>query len=417
MLFSDRVILAHYSLHSMNAAALSGMICGLIQFGLVGVTAIAEVFVGQFNGAKQFKKLAHPVWQMTWFALSAFLLTIPLSLWSGPFVIQEPYYEVAQPYFRLLMATTPLLGVITAFSSFFIGQGNAKIVTCAAFVSNIVNVVLDIVLVFGYGHFPEMGLFGAALATLISQCVQLLIILAVYYNSHNRKHFFTHKMMFDWRLLKDCLRIGFPSAGGHMLEILAWTFLFYLVTQKGERYLTVIAVGQTLFHLIALLNDGLYKGSSALVANCIGQKAWSEIRNVLKSGLLLHFSIMAVFSLLILYPQLVINLFLTDKVSNDIKQQMIYTLRWIWLFAGIDGISWIVGGVLTAGGDTRFIMISGGISVWLFSIVPIYVIMAYFPDFPPHITWSVCAFYSAILLLIFSWRYRSGKWIKSIHNF
>lgn len=70
MLFFDRLILANYSLQAMNAVTASSLFCMIFQYGAIGIASIAEVFIGQFNGSKQYLKAAGPTWQMIWFSLT-----------------------------------------------------------------------------------------------------------------------------------------------------------------------------------------------------------------------------------------------------------------------------------------------------------------------------------------------------------
>ena len=56
MFFCDRAILAHYDWQAMNAAASAGMVCAVVQFAIHGIAIMSEVFVGQYNGARQYKK-------------------------------------------------------------------------------------------------------------------------------------------------------------------------------------------------------------------------------------------------------------------------------------------------------------------------------------------------------------------------
>ncbi len=84
MLFFDRLIIANYSLEAMNAITASSLFCMIFQYGAIGIASIAEVFVGQYNGSKQYSKVAMPVWQMIWFSLMCFPIFFLLAKFGGP---------------------------------------------------------------------------------------------------------------------------------------------------------------------------------------------------------------------------------------------------------------------------------------------------------------------------------------------
>lgn len=168
MMFFDRLILANYSLDAMNAAAAAGMACMVFQYGAIGIASIAEVFTGQLNGAKKFTQTAQPSWQMVWFSL----LTFPLFFFfiandGAPFILSDYHYEDhGLPYFQWLLYFGPIFSIQAALSAFYIGIGKVRLVMASAVLSNMANVILDFLLVFGFSSFfPSLGTKGASFFT------------------------------------------------------------------------------------------------------------------------------------------------------------------------------------------------------------------------------------------------------------
>ena len=73
MIFTDRIFLAHYSLPSLNAAVTAGTLAWALMVGVGMLTAMSEIFVAQYNGAKQYQRLGVPVWQMIWLSFFSLL--------------------------------------------------------------------------------------------------------------------------------------------------------------------------------------------------------------------------------------------------------------------------------------------------------------------------------------------------------
>ncbi|HKY69773.1 MAG TPA: hypothetical protein VJ205_02640, partial [Gammaproteobacteria bacterium] len=82
---------------------------------------------------------------------------------------------------------------------------------------------------------------------------------------------------------------------------------------------------------------------------------------------------------------------------------------WIWLGFSFDGIMWILAGILTAAGDTRFIMFMSSIGAWTFGIVPIYIFVIR-ANGAPLLALILPAGYNLAMALCFLWRYKSGRW-------
>ena len=130
MLGMNRLILARYSLDAFNAAASVDLFCFTFQFGLVGITTIAEVFADNI-WARVSAKMPIAVWQMIWLSLASILFLVPLGFIAGPFLIPESLMDHGLPYFRVLMSTCFLVPLITAVSSFFVVQGRTRLIVTA----------------------------------------------------------------------------------------------------------------------------------------------------------------------------------------------------------------------------------------------------------------------------------------------
>lgn len=417
MMFCDRLILARYSLQAMNAVAIATMTIAICQFGLIGIVSIAEVFVGQHNGAKDYHKLAEPVWQMIWLSLGSFIIFIPLALFTGKWAIPSSYQALGLTYYKLITAISPIMALSAAISAFFIGQGKTKLVMYLTIVANILNLFLDIILIFGIPHFiPAMGVTGAAMATTIAECSQFLLLLIIFLNSHNRQYFNSHLPRFNLKVLLQCVRIGAPNSIGHMIEIAAWAFLLNMMAHVSIAHVTVVAIGSNIYVLFAFVTDGLEKSITTITANYIGAKLLPMIKRVFRSGLSALFIIIGLIAIpLLFFPNIVINIFLnkSQHIQNiqTIQHYLNITLLGVWLYLIFDGIVWVIAGILTAAGDTLFIMIVNASCAWLFAILPIYFFIVR-QHVSPSWIWFLITTYSAINCLLFYLRYHYGKWQK-----
>ena len=91
--------------------------------------------------------------------------------------------------------------------------------------------------------------------------------------------------------------------------------------------------------------------------------------------------------------------------------QTALTLRYVWLYIVFDGMVWIIAGILTAAGDTRFIMVTNSTCAWLLGVIPTSLMLTYL-SVPPSIAWLMPALYAFINALCFILRYRSSNWQK-----
>jgi MATE family multidrug resistance protein len=416
MLFGDRLILAHYSIEAMSAAAAVGTLCAVFQYGGLAITSIAEVFVGQYNGAGQPYKVAIPVWQMIWFSAFLFLIFIPLAFFGGSYFIPEALFQEGNIYYKWLMVFGPVQSFLGAITAFYVGRGKVHLVTIAAIIANVVNIGLDYILVFGIPQYiPSLGIEGAAIATVFSEVIECLILLIIFLKPKYQKRYGTHRWKFDQEIFLACLKIGTPNAVGRVIEISAWSFLFHIMSWVSGAHMMVLAVGQSVFLLFCFLLDGITKGITALASNFIGAQKWEFIPKTLLSAIKIHFIIIMLSAIpLFFFSDLLVDQFLKNidpMILPVLQEGSRDSLRWLWLFMVFDGLVWIVAGILTAAGDTKFIMISNAILVWTCAIFPLYILVKNF-DIPLYVSWMVTTFYGFMNALLFIWRYRSQRWRK-----
>ena len=378
MMFIDRMILANFSTASMNGAAAAGMFAMIFIFGATGIASIAEVFVGQYNGAKEYDKVASPVWQMVWFSILTSLFFIPIGLFGGNYLLPDYHLEeVGIPYFKYMMLFSPFFTGVAALSSFFVGIGKGKIVLLVTVIGNLLNCLLDFLFIFGWKSIPSMGAQGAALATGFAQVVQLVMLFIFFLRPHLQKVYHTSKASWDFTEFVNCLKVGGPSTMGYVIEFVAWALLLRLVADVSEDHLTVMAVGQSFYSLIIFASFGLHKGVVAVTANYLGAKEDHRLISILKSAvkLLALFSLL-IATILILYPDPFIAIFLAKETPiGDVIRLTGYlkmTCFFVWCYFILDGLSMIANAMLTAAKDTLFLMFANGFNAWAFAWLPCY---------------------------------------------
>ena len=189
----DRLMLAYYSVDAMNAAAASSISAMAMIYAALAITGISGVFAGQNNGAKKYGEVAQPVWQMIWLSFSLVVIFVPVAIWGAKYTVPSSLHNMGGvDYFRIIMLFGFVTPMIAAISGFFTGIGKTKIITIATISGNLLNAILDYLLIFGVGEVIEpMGIKGAAIATVSSQVINLIILFAIFFKKTNRDKYNT----------------------------------------------------------------------------------------------------------------------------------------------------------------------------------------------------------------------------------
>lgn len=415
MLFVDRLLLAHYSTQALNAAVNATTLGWSFLVGWMTMASIAEVFVAQYNGAGQKEKLGEPVWQMIWLSLASILCFLPLSLWAGSlFYGNAPEKAYEREYLSWMMYFGPSCPLYSALCAFFVGMGKPKIITILAVITNVINALLDMVLIFGIeGVIAPMGVKGAAIATCGSSIFQVAILFFVFLSKENKMMYGTGKFGLKFSTLWRCIKIGFPTSVFVVLEIFAWAMFYAMMTTISERHITIAGIGQSLLLLFFFFAEGINKAVSTISGNLIGEKRKNVIREVVLSGIKLHllfFFVVLVISISAI--DLLIGQFLptaTLEMVESIREAMMICLIGNAIYLFFEGVRMVFSGVLTAAGDTMFLLIAGASSVWMLLVLPVYLVVVK-NSAPIEVAILICVLYSIAACLLYFYRLNKGKW-------
>ncbi len=417
MIFVDRLILATHSLDAHNAAVEATNFGWVFLTGWSTLSSVSQIFVAQNYGAQKYSNLGRPVWQMIWLGVCSCLFFIPASLWMpGILFGNESSYQMHRIYLSWMLISGPCQILFYALCGFFIGQGKTLLTSIAVLIGNFVNAGLCYLLVFGWeGYVTPMGSTGAAIATNTAVLGQVLLLLIVFFNSSNRKLLGTTEWSLRPELLKDCIRVGLPSALFAILEVAGWVLFYKMMSSLGPKHLTVAGIVQNILILFNFFGDSLYKSVATLCGNAIGAKRQEDVFKIVRSGFVLMTIFMICFALFIWATHSVlIHLFLNTMSPGEfalIESALMFGLANAVIYKYFEGIRLIFSGALTAAADTVFLLVGGSCSVWLFMVLPIYTLVVK-QEGSIETALILCSLYTLLAALVYGWRFYSRAWQK-----
>lgn len=419
MFLIDRFILAGYSINAMNAACISGNFVAMLTLFFIGITGSAGVFVGQYNGSKQYYMLAAPVWQMIYFSLCSVPFFLILAFFSPQINMLPSYFlKDGVEYQQTLMLFAFLPSLRVAFSAFFIGQGKTGIIACTAIIGSVFNIGLDYALIYGIeGIIPSMGCRGAALATNMSELLQISILASLFFSSKNRKNFqiLAHRRV-NLKLFMGCCDIGLPMSIGHFVTLFAWYIIQTVIGYTSQDASTVYNIAMNLFMFFFFICGGSARSVTTICSNMIGRDDLESVRKTygffikaaLGVGLLIAIP-------LVLFPEWIIAALsmLPDDIS-PLYPQIKSALCLVSVGIVLETLFQSTFGVLVAGGDTKYGIFVDMICLWIIVALPTVILF-----FSGMLTSVLIVFACMILRSITSFsfvyrRYQSMKWYNKL---
>jgi len=419
MTFTDRVFLANYSIDAIAAALPAGITAFVFLSFFADTAGYCNVFVAQYTGAGALPRVGSALWQAVYFALAAWLIMAGISFAGGPlFCLVGHPSEVQQlevTYFRVLCLGSGIHFVGMCFSSFFTGRGVTRPVMIIYIIAMCLNVPLDYVLINGIWVFPELGILGAALATVFSwTSATVLLGLFVFTRENDQVFGVFRNRRFDAGLLRRLLRYGVPSSLQFSLDVFGFVFFVLMVGRIGKAELAITNIGIALDSVSFRPLIGFALGASTLVGQALGRNRPDEAVAAARATMVIVASYISVLVLLyVLVPQPLLQLFRPGDISPQdfaaIKGRGVVVLRFVAAYLLLDGVYMISTAVLKGAGDTRFIMWSIGLISIFGMILPVYVGVEIY-GLGLYYAWGCTVFFICQLAAVTFWRCYQGKW-------
>jgi len=419
MEFTDRVFLSNYSIEAISAATPAGISAFLFMAFLGGIGGYCGVFIAQYYGSGQSEKIGSVVWQGIYFCIFSgiFMLVIAHFLTAPLFELVGHSPEVRrleEIYFSILCRGAVLHVAVQTLGSFFSGRGVTRPVMTVNIIGMLINIPLDYALIYGFGPLPEMGIRGAALATITSTAISMIILIFLVFRKTNDLRFNVFgKYRFEPALFLRLLRFGIPGSMQFSLDILAFTIFILLVGRLGTIELAATNIVLSINAIAFMPSMGVSHGLSMMVGKSLGSVKAERARHETWSAIhLLLFYILIIDLLFVFAPDTALALFIPENATAD-YDQVIETarilLKIVACYLVFDALYMVFSGVLRGAGDTRFMMWSVGLSSFFCFLLPLYLGLELF-DRGIYFSWGCVLFFIISLFLTSSYRYQTGKW-------
>ena len=265
---ADTLMVGHYGTNELAAAGFVNNIVALLIVGGMGFSYGITPVVGSLLGEGRVHDIAAGLKNGLFACLGVGLL---LMLLAGLLYVFLPglgqpveLLPLMRPYLLVLMLSLLPQMVFNAYKQFSDGVQDTAMPMWIMLLSNVLNILGNWLLIFGHLGFPEMGLFGAGISTLVSRVVQLVLMAGVF---HLTRRYEPYRQDFPRASVtmkgqKELHRLGWPVALQHGMEVASFSFSAIYVGWLGA---TALAAHQVMI-VIGQLFFMLYYGMSAAVA-------------------------------------------------------------------------------------------------------------------------------------------------------
>ena len=376
--FVDNVMVGQLGAAELAAVSLGNSFIFIAMSVGIGFSTAITPLVAEADSENNFAKgksvFKHGFFLCTVLGLLLFLML----LFAKPlmYIMDQPedVVELAIPYLDLVAFSLVPLIIFQAFKQFSDGLSLTKYPMYATILANLLNVAINYVLIFGKFGFPEMGIVGAAIGTLISRFVMLAYLWWLLAKRQKSRAYVTNIKFFELskQTLKKLSSLGMPSALQMFFEVGIFTAAIWLSGTLGTNAQAANQIALNLSSMTFMVATGLSVAAMIRVGNQKGLKDFKALKYIAESIFFIGFIFAVIFALFfVVFNQLLPDLYVDlDDPKNAIDTAEVVKIAATLLLAAAvfqisDSLQVIALGALRGLQDVKIPTIITFISYWV----------------------------------------------------
>jgi len=358
----DVIVAGRHSTDTLAAISLATAIINCITIMGIGILGSISPILSNYRGeGKEAEKYFYPSLKFT-FILSIIIgILILITMQSVDKLGFEPHLiPLIKDYFFITAFST--FGAYLHYTSKEFLQAfeivlfpNLLTIFCI-----FLNVILNIILAFGYGPIPEMGAKGLALASLIIRYFMGIVLFLYCYKKVKIKY---HK---EFKYYKEMLKVGLPSSLAIMIEFVAFNSITVIMGRVSGIYAAAQNIICTITSIAFMVPLAIGNAAGVKVGFANGANDFVGLKKYAFTALSLSATFMAISAIIVATaPGVITSLFTTDTELIKVCVPIIYTLCFFQVF---DGLQASLAGIFRGLKHTEVVMFANFISFWLIAI-------------------------------------------------
>lgn len=415
---ADVIMLGKVGEKVLSGASLAGQVQYIMVLFLFGLTSGATVLTAQYWGkgdSRTIEKILAlgikaAIVVTAVFTVAALLIPgLLMRIFTGdPEVIAEGI-----KYLRIVAFSYIMMGITQVYLYIMRSVERVIVATVVYLASLICNVIWNAILIFGLAGFPAMGIRGAAIATLISRLLELVLVFG-YARLYNRdiKFRFRYFLHSEGYLVKDFLTYALPVVMNEVMWGLGTAANTAVLGHMGSAAVAANSVAQVARQLATVVAFGLSSATAIYLGKTIGEKKLEHAKAYARKFIFLSVVMGAAGGVLILAAAPVATAALSLSGTAKTYLRFMFFVMSYFVIGQAFNTTMVVG-IFRSGGDTRFGLALDVCTMWgcsiLFGALAAFVFQCSVP-----VVYVILMSDELIKIPITTWRYRKYKWLKDV---
>lgn len=269
-------------------------------------------------------------------------------------------------YTSLMLGANIVISLLFVLNAVFRGAGNAAIAMRILLFANLFNIILDPCLIYGLGPFPEMGIKGAAIATITGRGLAVILQFFYLFGNKSRVLIMLRKLQFEREIFIGIVKLSLGGIAQNIIATSSWIFLVSLITSFGDETIAGYTIALRVIIFALLPSWGLSNAASILVGQNLGAGFPLRSEKAARKAAAINFLFMGFTSIfLIAFPQTFVRFFTDDP---NVLLRGSEALRIICYGFSMYGLGMVMTQAINGAGDTFTPTMMNLLCFWLIEI-------------------------------------------------
>ena len=419
----DNIMVGRLGTEAMSGVSIVNQFIFIFNLLIFGSITSASIYMAQFYGSKNEDGLRFSFrFKCLITALAAVSGTLILGIFHNQFINMFLFdsenggnlaltYELGKQYLFIMLVGLVPYGIAQVYASSLRETGEVVVPMLASVAAVVTNFVLNLVLIFGLLGFPALGVKGAALATVISRFVELLV-LVVYAHLKTKRFEYLKGAFRSFKIPKALFKRifvgGIPLMMNEFLWGMAMTMRNQCYSTRGLDVVAALNISTTVFNLFSVIYMALGCSIAIIVGNALGAGETEEAKDKdrkliaisIASGVLLALAMVgASFFFPLLYK--------TTAEARHIASYMMIISGLTMPFAAFANAAYFT---LRSGGNVVITLLFDSVFMWAI-VMPLSICFAYLTGISIYILFPICQCADCLKSIFGTILLRSEKWV------